>query len=1096
MENVTAVNPSVPANFDAVIVITDDEDDGDDHTGVENNSKTLCNLKTESENDATDSHNNSLKRESTANEHQLPVKRESDISQQNITVKSEHGVPLGVAVKNENLANTPPNINVKGENIKEYSDESTHGKKTILPNILTNERVCNGNLINDKEIQDAVVISDEDEPPADTAVHPIDEPTSMIQTLQTAEVSGFSTDETIPTVEVSTQIYNLSQGLKATDTVNEAHQPCPVHEHNFQTILPQTNTAQAADLSSSYYQSSNNSSLSSMGPVVTELNSSTTDSNLVPVSAGTLSIPPEPVRVSGLELPKAALTNTALRQIKQEIHNGAVVRPVHPAVNISANNSTVVPVSTVSPHIQKPRLVLGTSTSVTNSVLRKIKQEIHSGAGRETVNPVPVATDSNLLPISVTSLCTQKPPTSSTEEPNASVLRHIKQEIKNTGVSKSPFRNSVLRHIKQEIKNSRPGIERNSNSSDSTVATGSEQQNSMEEQNNAENEDNTVESDESFESRSEHFLKQKSETLMALCADESENTCFLCDVKFYVASELTDHMKNHLNRNVQVPVFKCVLCSENFGTIQSIKVHVRSCCLFTKYGDTKEMKCLLCNAHFKGWSPLEAHLNHHRTPMDYNKFKCLKCSRLFEVGSSLQSHVAKCKAKKKRKKQSKHREEPKGKKQAICQEERMANILGASNSALATGKQSSSSINKNKSQVYIKQEGVKTAFVCSYCLYTFQSKISLESHVSEHEDEDYPGRLVCLECKQPCRPPLWVHMTSHTKTAATRLKCPVENCCVMFWKKPEVEYHLKQEHSMNVFWLPITSNKGNTHTLDYNNVLPAYCCYMCFSHCFDIRVASHHVVQHSVVINRYKCLHCYKLFVDPDNLRRHTKSKHLDEITSCFIEGCGFSWTRLDTFRNHMHKEHSKALFWVGNWNSAEDRSLSREVIIDVEGEEGADIESDIAAQGNLGNGSSAFSLPQSQQVPIQQGIDENVRPDATLTLTYMPAATATVENPPELLAQMKTDPNENLNQGTYDQLITTPTEINNLQINIVPDENLFGESSASAERDEFGQMQIYNFCTAKEETEERELQPGDAHLQEFSLFESDAENLKSELME
>ena len=46
------------------------------------------------------------------------------------------------------------------------------------------------------------------------------------------------------------------------------------------------------------------------------------------------------------------------------------------------------------------------------------------------------------------------------------------------------------------------------------------------------------------------------------------------------------------------------------------------------------------------------------------------------------------------------------------------------------------------------------------------------------------------------------------------------------------------------------------------------------------------------------------------------------------------------------------------------------------------------------------------------------------------------------------------------------------------------------------GEMQIYDFCVTKIKSEERELQPGNAYLQEFSLLEPESKILKSEMQD
>ena len=558
-----------------------------------------------------------------------------------------------------------------------------------------------------------------------------------------------------------------------------------------------------------------------------------------------------------------------------------------------------------------------------------------------------------------------------------------------------------------------------------------------------------AESDQLTMLRDKHSMYLKQHTLIKLCTNNQEKICYLCDTRFYTRPELVDHMKSHLNRELNVPVFKCVLCCQSFGTVPSLKVHVRFCCLVKKYADASTIKCLLCDAQLKAWALLEMHLNQHRTPMDYNKFKCLQCNEVFETGIVLQNHNAECQQKKKGKKSVKKMKKQKDScatadanrstsKRTVStiekQQGEMNSLLDTPSNkkeqqVSASSKGSDMKNVKNvpskgkKTQmqkIYVKQEGAKMAFMCSFCLYSFQSKISLERHVSRHLDVNIPDRVQCLECQKLIeRKGMVLHVTSHTKTALTQMKCPVQDCCVLFRSRPDIEFHLREQHSMNIMWLPDFNKQGSRN---YDNVQHTTCCYMCFLHCSDILECQEHIRQHSCDDNQYKCLNCSKSFVDPDKLRSHTIRVHFRGNTSspcpCIIEGCSFTWVRIDMFKTHMFKDHSKAVFWIGSWESERDHLMAREEMAEIE--EGMAVEKAIPVESSV-------------------GVDE------TITEEYSASALENIADPGD-----------------------------------IPE----------------GEMQIYNFCATKVKSEESELQPGDAYLQEFSLLEPENQILKSEMQD
>ena len=247
------------------------------------------------------------------------------------------------------------------------------------------------------------------------------------------------------------------------------------------------------------------------------------------------------------------------------------------------------------------------------------------------------------------------------------------------------------------------------------------------------------------------------------------------------------------------------------------------------------------------------------------------------------------------------------------------------------------------------------------------------------------------------------------------MKCPVQDCCVLFRTRPEIEFHLREQHSMNILWIPKFSKLGSRN---YDKVQPAYCCYMCFSYCSDTQESLEHITQHDCD-NKYMCLYCSKTFVDPDKLRNHTIHVHFREETSspcpCIVEGCSFTWVRIDMFKTHMFKDHLKAVLWIGNWESTRDDLMAREQIIEVE---------------------DCMAVETTTSVESSVGIDETAAEEYSATAADNIAALAEI---PE------------------------------------------------------GEMQIYNFCVTKIKNEESETQPGDAYLQEFSLFEPADKILKSE---
>jgi len=108
--------------------------------------------------------------------------------------------------------------------------------------------------------------------------------------------------------------------------------------------------------------------------------------------------------------------------------------------------------------------------------------------------------------------------------------------------------------------------------------------------------------------------------------------CSDCSVAYMHKSNLEDHIRaKHVSGEPDIP---CDKCGKMFRTKTSLFVHRREQHIL---GDSRKVKCDICNRLYKGLRNLKKHKEVHIDEA-YKKFPCLYCNRTFRTKNSLTVH--------------------------------------------------------------------------------------------------------------------------------------------------------------------------------------------------------------------------------------------------------------------------------------------------------------------------------------------------------------------------------------------------------------------------------------------------------------------------
>lgn len=108
--------------------------------------------------------------------------------------------------------------------------------------------------------------------------------------------------------------------------------------------------------------------------------------------------------------------------------------------------------------------------------------------------------------------------------------------------------------------------------------------------------------------------------------------CSHCGVRYKFKYSLDDHVK--AKHSSEEPTIPCDKCGKKFFTKTSLFVHRREQHVL---GDSRKVKCDVCNLWYKGLKNLKKHKETHREEA-HKKFQCLYCSKTFRTRNSLNVH--------------------------------------------------------------------------------------------------------------------------------------------------------------------------------------------------------------------------------------------------------------------------------------------------------------------------------------------------------------------------------------------------------------------------------------------------------------------------
>ena len=122
----------------------------------------------------------------------------------------------------------------------------------------------------------------------------------------------------------------------------------------------------------------------------------------------------------------------------------------------------------------------------------------------------------------------------------------------------------------------------------------------------------------------------------------SRQDCHLCAETFTSKAALRNHVKKHLNNELQ---YTCGVCNKNYKNIEDAKEHAMQVCgSIVEKGGSSETEspdilhsCKACNATFNRKSSLDKHSKENHESVD-----CNKCNTTFKSQSDVYSHANRC----------------------------------------------------------------------------------------------------------------------------------------------------------------------------------------------------------------------------------------------------------------------------------------------------------------------------------------------------------------------------------------------------------------------------------------------------------------------
>ncbi|CAH1968959.1 unnamed protein product [Acanthoscelides obtectus] len=367
----------------------------------------------------------------------------------------------------------------------------------------------------------------------------------------------------------------------------------------------------------------------------------------------------------------------------------------------------------------------------------------------------------------------------------------------------------------------------------------------------------------------EKYLQEDGTTRKIHNDDSNVNEIFKCPKCFLKFSEI-DLYSIHACNPEQITDFKCVYCLAVFGSVATLKEHMKSHHVEEQNGQTKRVVtmepyvCEVCGTIFPSFKSLRLHRKMHE-PV---KEKPIEAPVSYSITGN------KCEKKNVRT-------------MFIC------DICN-------------NTYDKEYEIVHMKSHSKEENFDCSVCNKKFFSLKDVVMHTKAHKNEK---KFMCPNCKKPFNTQEGLKEHVGKKCAKRQYAC--QYCGRSFARPYEKVKHERIHTGEKPHICKICGKKFRVsycltlHLRAHTGVRP-YECVHCGKRFKSHGVYSHHVKTHSEV-RAYKCPYCPKTFKTGVQLAGH-KNSHLKPFT-CTI--CNRPFSTLYGVRSHLetHKTENSLKF-------------------------------------------------------------------------------------------------------------------------------------------------------------------------------------------
>ncbi|XP_057665852.1 zinc finger protein draculin-like [Diorhabda carinulata] len=340
---------------------------------------------------------------------------------------------------------------------------------------------------------------------------------------------------------------------------------------------------------------------------------------------------------------------------------------------------------------------------------------------------------------------------------------------------------------------------------------------------------------------------------------ENETTvykCQICGDIFIKYQEYRLHKKNHY-----IEKRRCHICHKVQQSLGVLEEHVN------KHLGLKPYKCEECDKCFASKNHLSLHKRCHNTSEIY---KCAKCGKEFRTSASLRSH------------RFVHYEK--------IIEDFKCKVCGHS------------SVDETKHKLHMSMHAKKAEIKCGLCNKAFNTERGLESHLSTHNELQFP----CEFCGKIY--PSMYRIKRHIKRAHAPCKC--EHCGQVFHDRFLYNKHIKEhsqqtkyecEYCQKVF--EKAKNLSEHFRLQHKQDDEKRKCPICEKEFINKALLRNHIKTHDKC---FKCKVCDKVFSSRYNLEIHTNTHSGAKNFKCDI--CNNYFASKTSLKNHIatHSEERK----------------------------------------------------------------------------------------------------------------------------------------------------------------------------------------------